>query len=138
MSSPASNSNRDSLSFSLLDPRIQRWIWEQGWNELRDIQERAIPAILGKQDLVIAAATASGKTEAAFFPILTHLLISKDPKATVLYISPLKALINDQWARLELLCEKLDIMVTPWHGDISISKKKRFIKQPSGCVSDYS
>ena len=56
----------------------------------------------------------------------------------MVYISPLKALINDQWARLELLCEKLDIMVTPWHGDISISKKKRFIKQAIRLCTDYS
>lgn len=134
MSLPASNSSQASSAFSLLDPRIQNWIWELGWTELRDIQEYAIPAILQEQDVIIAAATASGKTEAAFFPVLTRLLSLQNSQATVLYISPLKALINDQWDRLELLCDKLEIMVTPWHGDISSSKKKRFLKQPSGCV----
>jgi Lhr-like helicases len=134
MSSPASNSSQASTAFGLLDPRIQHWIWELGWTELRDVQEYAIPAILQEQDVIIAAATASGKTEAASFPVLTRLLQIQNSQATVLYISPLKALINDQWDRLELLCEKLEIMVTPWHGDISSSKKKRFLNNPSGCV----
>ncbi len=134
MNLPASNSSQASAAFSLLDPRIQHWIWELGWTELRDVQEYAIPAILQEQDVIIAAATASGKTEAAFFPVLTRLLGMQNAQATVLYISPLKALINDQWDRLELLCEKLEIMVTPWHGDISASKKKRFLSNPGGCV----
>lgn len=132
MSSQASGS--ESSSFSLLDERIQRWIWQARWTELRDAQERAIPAILeGKRDVIIAAATATGKTEAAFFPILTRLLAASRP-ACALYISPLKALINDQWSRLELLCESLDVPVVPWHGDISVSRKKEFIKQPRGCL----
>lgn len=135
MSSPASNCNSSSSSFELLDDRIQHWIWELGWSELRDVQEKAIPAILDKKDVIIAAATASGKTEAAFFPILTRLLAAKNEKLpVVIYISPLKALINDQWSRLELLCETLNVMVTPWHGDVSLSKKKRFIRQTSGCL----
>ncbi|WP_378954586.1 DEAD/DEAH box helicase [Pelosinus sp. sgz500959] len=134
MSSPVSSSSQASSAFSLLDPRIQHWIWELRWTELRDVQEYAIPAILEEQDVIIAAATASGKTEAAFFPVLTRLLGMQNSQATVIYISPLKALINDQWDRLELLCEQLEIMVTPWHGDISSSRKKRFLNKPGGCV----
>jgi ATP-dependent Lhr-like helicase len=132
MSSRASGS--ESASFALLDPRIQRWIWQARWTELRDAQERAIPPILeGKRDVIIAAATAAGKTEAAFFPILTRLLASATPSCA-LYISPLKALINDQWSRLQLLCDSLDIPVVPWHGDISDSRKKQFLKHPRGCL----
>lgn len=124
-----------SSAFELLDKRIQRWIWSEGWEELRDIQERAIPAIIDDaRDIIIAAATACGKTEAAFFPILTRLLKTEPPAALVVYVSPLKALINDQWARLERLCEKLDVPVHPWHGDISVSKKQRFFKKPVGVV----
>jgi ATP-dependent Lhr-like helicase len=132
MTSPASGS--ESSSFALLDQRIQRWIWQSHWIELRDAQERAIPPILeGTRDVIIAAATAAGKTEAAFFPILTRLLASTLP-ACALYISPLKALINDQWQRLEGLCDTLDIPVVPWHGDISDSRKKKFLKHPRGCL----
>ena len=50
---------------------MQRWIWDQGWSELRDIQEMAVAPILAREDVIISAATASGKTEAAFLPILT-------------------------------------------------------------------
>ena len=132
MSSPPSSS--DSTAFSLLDTRIQRWIWQARWTELKDAQERAIPLILaGKRDVIIAAATASGKTEAAFFPILTRMLAEKEP-GCALYISPLKALINDQWSRLSLLCESLEIPVIPWHGDISDSLKKKFARDPHGCL----
>lgn len=123
-----------SDSFSLLDERIQRWIWQSGWSELKDAQEQAIPIILdGRQDVIIAAATASGKTEAAFLPILTRLL-SEPEMGCALYISPIKALINDQWWRLEGLCETLEISVTPWHGDISSTKKRQFQKSPQGCL----
>lgn len=124
-----------SSSFELLDERIQRWIWAEGWTELRDAQERAIPAILAKEgDVIIAAATAAGKTEAAFLPILTKMLEDGDECGITLYISPLKALINDQFGRLELLCEALNVPVWPWHGDISSSLKNRFIKRPSGVL----
>lgn len=134
MSLPVSKSN-PSNSFSLLDERIQRWIWQSGWSELKDVQEQAIPIILdGKQDVIIAAATASGKTEAAFLPILTRLLSEQQEAGCVLYISPLKALINDQWWRLEGLCKTLEISVTPWHGDSPRTKKRKFQKSPQGCL----
>ena len=124
-----------SNSFSLLDERIQRWIWEAGWTELKDVQERAIPLLLdGGQDVILAAATAAGKTEAAFFPILTRMLGAQHAAPCVLYVSPLKALINDQWNRLDGLCETLAVPVTPWHGDISAAKKQRFLKQHRGCL----
>lgn len=136
MSSPPSHSDElfGSSSFERLHPLIQKWIWREGWTELKDAQEQAIPVILRKnKDVIIAAATASGKTEAAFLPILTQLL-STEKQGVVLYISPLKALINDQWGRLQRLCEELKIPVTPWHGDISDGPKKKFFKNPQGVV----
>lgn len=130
--SPASSS-AESHGFHALDPRIQKWIWESGWNELREAQERAIPVILGGQgDLIIAASTASGKTEAAFLPILTRMAAAEGSLS--LYISPLKALINDQCRRMEELAGLLDIPVTPWHGDIGQGRKSKFLKSPKGCL----
>ena len=121
-------------SYHLLDERIRRFIYEQRWTALRDVQEQAIPLILkSDQDVILAASTASGKTEAAFFPALT-LLLQKQPAGLIVYISPLKALINDQFGRLETLCETLGIPVWPWHGDISASKKARFIVQRQGVL----
>lgn len=133
MSLPPSSS--ESTGFTLLEPRIQRWIWAEGWTSLRDAQERAIPALLGAdQDVIIAAATAAGKTEAAFLPILTNLLQDQGSPGAVLYISPLKALINDQWDRLSRLCDELELPVIAWHGDISASRKHRFLKSPQGIL----
>lgn len=132
---PASNSDKPkSSNFELLHSKIQKWIWDVGWSELKDAQELAIPLIIdGEQDVLISASTASGKTEAAFLPILTTML-KADGKVAVLYISPLKALINDQWGRLYCLCEQLGIPAIPWHGDVSDNRKKRFLKQPQGIL----
>ncbi len=135
MTSPPSSSENASSAFFLLDERIQRWIWDAGWSELREVQERAIPPILtGDLDVIVAAATASGKTEAAFLPILSSLLSDDAAGSCVLYVSPLKALINDQWGRLERLCDAIEIPVFPWHGDISGGRKKEFLKSRNGIL----
>lgn len=125
----------ESQAFDRLHPLVQRWIYDQGWTELRDAQERAIAPILGgSDDVIISAATAAGKTEAAFLPICSRLLDTKSECSAVLYISPLKALINDQNDRMERLCKTLKIDVYPWHGDIAQSRKREFLKTPSGIL----
>jgi len=125
-----------STAFSQLNEKIKRWIWEHNWSELRDIQEAAITPILeGRTDIIIAASTASGKTEAAFLPICSKLVEQQSGnKATVIYISPLKALINDQFSRIQELCEHLNIAVHPWHGDIATNKKRDFLKDSNGIL----
>jgi ATP-dependent Lhr-like helicase len=127
-------SEAPSSAFHQLDERIQRFIWAEGWESLRDAQEAAIPLILkADRDVIVAAATAAGKTEAAFLPALTHLL-QTNPPGLIVYVSPLKALINDQFGRLERLCEQLEIAVWPWHGDISASLKTRFTTRREGVL----
>lgn len=124
----------ESSAFARLDHRIQQFLWREGWTELRAAQERAIGPILDTDhDVIIAAATASGKTEAAFLPALTRLLRSREPRL-IIYVSPLKALINDQFGRLDRLCEQLELPVWPWHGDISASVKQRFWRNPHGVL----
>jgi len=100
---------------------------------LRDIQAQATAAILGGgNDVLIAAATAAGKTEAAFLPVLTKIADRANPGLSVLYVGPLKALINDQFRRLDLLCERLEIPVVRWHGDAPQSAKSKMMRNPSG------
>lgn len=125
-----------STSFDRLHPLMQRWVWQQGWPSLRDVQERAIPAVLeAGQDVIIAAATASGKTEAAFLPLLSRLLDAPPaPAAHILCISPLKALINDQETRLASMCHLPELPVVAWHGDVPASRKQRFIASPRGVL----
>jgi len=135
MSSHRSDSDTASSSFDLLDERIKRWIWSAGWTSLRDAQEQVIPCILAAdRDVIVAAATASGKTEAAFLPILSRLIQPEEEGGSVIYVSPLIALINDQWTRMESLCQDLDVQTVAWHGDITASQKQKFVKNPSGIL----
>ena len=130
---PHSASERPA--FDRLAPEIQRWIREQGWEELRGIQSRAIHAILDDPgDVLVAADTAAGKTEAAFLPILTEVCRRTRPGAAILYISPLKALINDQFRRLDQLCDWLEVDVVRWHGDAPQAAKQRALRNPRGIV----
>jgi ATP-dependent Lhr-like helicase len=100
------------------------------------VQERAVAPILdGDRDVIIAAATASGKTEAALLPLLTKLLEqSQSPPAHLICVSPLKALINDQTTRLEDMCALPELPVVPWHGEANLSKKQRWIASPRGVI----
>lgn len=125
-----------SSSFDLLDTKVQQWVWKQGWTSLKDIQENSIPPILDDNcDVIISAATAGGKTEAVFLPILTNILRWESVSGyQVLYISPLKSLINDQFRRLQDMTQNMSINVTPWHGDISSSKKHNSLKIPNGIL----
>ncbi|WP_432468871.1 DEAD/DEAH box helicase [Agarivorans sp. Z349TD_8] len=117
-----------------LDHRVQRWIFKQGWTGLREIQCLAIEPILSeKTDVLISASTAAGKTEAFFLPALSAIA-AQENGIGILYVSPLKALINDQNRRLESLSDLLEIPVTPWHGDSSQSRKKKLKASPSGVV----
>ncbi|MBM3269238.1 MAG: DEAD/DEAH box helicase [Candidatus Sericytochromatia bacterium] len=124
----------DSTAFDLLDDRIQRWIWQR-WSGLYDIQEGAIRAILeGGTDVLISAATASGKTEAAFLPICHRLAGDARGGVRALYVGPLKALINDQFGRLDALCESLEIPVSRWHGDVAAGAKQKALRHPAGIL----
>jgi len=117
-----------SSGFELLDEGVQRWIWKQGWKSLREIQERSIPSVLqAETDIVISASTAAGKTEAAFLPACTLMAQNPIDGFSILYISPLKALINDQYRRLKGLCEILDMPVTQ-----SLKEKQK--RNPSGIL----
>lgn len=130
---PHSSSDPTPSSFDRLHPEIRRWIREQGWQEIREIQDRAIGAILGgESDVIIAASTSAGKTEAAFLPLLTLAAARERRGLAILYVSPLKALINDQFRRLDLLCERMEIDVVRWHGDAPQAAKRRTLRDPKG------
>lgn len=125
-----------SSRFNRLHRSVQEFIWNEGWGELRGIQQKAIDVIFDTdKHLLICAPTASGKTEAAFMPILSE--IADDPSGGVkaLYVGPLKALINDQFRRLEeKLCAHANISVHRWHGDVSSSAKRRLVENPGGVL----
>ena len=125
----------ESQGFNRLQEGVQRWVWRQNWTALRDIQEQAIEPILNADcDVIISASTAAGKTEAAFLPACSRVAELSPDSFGILYISPLKALINDQYRRLQSLCEILDFPVTPWHGDVLRSVKDKQRKNPRGIL----
>ncbi|WP_299485476.1 DEAD/DEAH box helicase [Acaryochloris sp. IP29b_bin.137] len=122
-------------NFYRLHPRVQQWIASKKWPSLREIQELAIPPILAAdRDVIITAATAQGKTEAAFLPILSQLVDQPAQGIQVIGLGPLKALINDQHRRLSAIGDCLDVPVCPWHGDISSGPKQRLLKKPAGVL----
>ena len=101
---------------------------------MRPIQAAAIQRIIATDNhYILSSRTASGKTEAAFLPILSKVNFN-EAGVKVLYISPLIALINDQFLRVEDLCKNLEVAVTKWHGEASISLKRTLLKDPQGVV----
>lgn len=128
-----------SRAFALYHPTIQRWIYQRGWDRLRDAQERAAELIMAAdRDVIIASATASGKTEAALLPICSALAhqheVASATGVAALYVSPLKALINDQYDRIVDLAEPLELRVHRWHGDAPAAGKARVLRAPSGLL----
>lgn len=128
-----------ATAYSRLHPEVQRWVWNQSWDRLRSVQAEAVAPVLAGSDLVIAAATASGKTEAAWLPACSAIAAANDdgtsqPGVKALYLGPLKALINDQALRLEGLGELTDIPVHRWHGDVAGSSKRAVVRNPDGIL----
>ena len=122
-------------AFDELAPFIRDYIYRNRWENLRNIQVAAIDVILHTdENLLLSTGTASGKTEAAFLPILTDLYNNPSTSVGVLYISPLKALINDQFERLTDLLIEADFPVYKWHGDVSDSHKNKLRKNPRGLL----
>jgi ATP-dependent Lhr-like helicase len=121
--------------YDRLAPFIQDFIYENGWTEIRGIQIAACEVLFDTDNnLLLSSGTASGKTEAAFLPALTRLYENPSSSVGIVYISPLKALINDQFKRLELLLRDSHIPVCKWHGDAPQSEKNRLIKNPQGIL----
>ena len=122
-------------AFDRYAPFVQEYIYQNHWENLRSIQVAAADAIFNTdENVLLTASTASGKTEAAFFPVIT--LFSEDMPSSVgcIYIGPLKALINDQFSRLNDLCAEADIPVWHWHGDVAQSHKAKLMRHPSGSL----
>jgi ATP-dependent Lhr-like helicase len=114
---------------------IREFIFRNSWDELRPIQVFAASSVFETENnLLLTSSTASGKTEAAFFPILSMLEGDQPSSVAVLYVAPLKSLINDQFGRLNDLLLQSGIPVTHWHGDVAASHKKKLLENPRGIL----
>ncbi|MGL4863160.1 DEAD/DEAH box helicase [Cetobacterium sp.] len=119
------------MSFNLLDPKLrEKIITKLEWKSLKPVQEASIPEIIKRKDLIILAPTAGGKTEACFFPILSLMAKERKVGLRCIYLSPIKALLNNQEIRIKELGKFLDFEVFKWHGDVSRGKKEKFTISP--------
>ena len=118
-------------AFNLLHPLVRQAVSRLGWHSLRFIQIAVINAYFATaRDLLISSPTASGKTEAILLPGFSDIIPNHQGSVQILWLSPLKALINDQYGRLEPIAKGLDIPVHAWHGDIDDGRKEAVRRNP--------
>jgi len=113
----------------LLSARILELIREKGWSGLTDVQEKAVPEILSGNNVLVMAPTGEGKTEAALLPVLSVLTESNAEPVAVLYITPMKALINDLYERIEWWAQRLGLVVAKKHGDTPAKERVRRLRR---------
>ena len=99
-----------------------------GWPGLRPLQEESIEPLLDGSDAVLLAPTAGGKTEAASFPLLSKMAAENWTGTSVLYVCPLKALLNNLLPRLETYTSWLGRTAALWHGDVSQPRRKKILR----------
>ncbi|HBP21508.1 MAG TPA: ATP-dependent helicase [Planctomycetes bacterium] len=118
-------------SFDRLHPAVQHHIVNSlGWRSLRPLQEDSVDPLLAGEHALLLAPTAGGKTEAAIFPLLSRMLQENWRGLSVLYVCPIKALLNNLEPRLAKYASLLGRRVGLWHGDVGPSARKRLISDP--------
>ncbi|MHB8973732.1 MAG: DEAD/DEAH box helicase [Pirellulaceae bacterium] len=122
-------------NFEQLHPAVQHHVVNSmGWRELRPFQEAVIPGILGGQHMIVLAPTAGGKTEAAFLPVVSRMLTEGWTGLSVLYICPIKALLNNLDIRLQRYCTLLGRRSALWHGDVNTTTRRHILRDPPDCL----
>jgi len=121
--------------FEQLHPAVQHHVVNSlGWRQLRPFQEEVIPSILDGKHIIVLAPTAGGKTEAAFLPIASRMLSEDWRGLSVLYICPIKALLNNLDIRLQRYCTLLGRRSTLWHGDVTTTARRHILRDPPDCL----
>ena len=121
--------------FELLHPALRHHIVNSlGWRDLRPFQEAVIPRIVAGEHLIILAPTAGGKTEAAFLPVLSRMLSEDWKGLSLLYLCPIKALLNNLESRLHRYCGLVGRNAALWHGDVNTADRKRIQRDAPDCL----
>ena len=121
--------------FDQLHPALRHHIVNSlGWRDLRPFQEAVIEPILSGEHMVVLAPTAGGKTEAAFFPVVSRMLSENWTGLSLLYLCPIKALLNNLETRLDRYSTLLGRRSALWHGDVPTSKRRQILREPPDCL----
>lgn len=121
--------------FDDLHPALQHHIVNSlGWRELRPFQDEVIAPILAGQHLIVLAPTAGGKTEAAFFPVVSRMLSEDWSGLSLLYVCPIKALLNNLDVRLQRYCSLIGRRSALWHGDVTTTARRHVLRDPPDCL----
>jgi ATP-dependent Lhr-like helicase len=115
------------LSYALDPVLLHHIVNTLGWPDLRPLQRDAAAPLIAGEDALLLAPTAGGKTEAAIFPILTRMVAERWTGTSVLYLCPLKALLNNLEPRLERYADWTGRRVALWHGDVTNSKRRAIL-----------
>ena len=119
-------------AFARFPARLQEAIVSRlGWTTLRPVQEIASEAILDGKNAIVLAPTAGGKTEAAIFAALAQLIEREPGGVGVIYVAPIKALLNNQDERIGGYAEMVGLRRFVWHGDVSDAAKRAFVREPA-------
>ncbi|MEQ1891108.1 MAG: DEAD/DEAH box helicase, partial [Planctomycetota bacterium] len=123
------------MSFERLHPVVQHHVVNTlGWRTLRPLQEAAIEPLLAGEDALLLAPTAGGKTEAACFPLLSRMASEEWRGLSLLYVCPIKALLNNVHRRVETFCGWLGRRAELWHGDVNESARGRIRRDPPDVI----
>lgn len=127
--------SQPSAFFSLTSRMQQSIVSRLGWRSLRPVQEASIPPLLRGDDAIVLAPTAGGKTESAMIPLMDRLLANGfNGQAALLYLCPLKALINNLLPRLQSLAALAGRDAFAWHGEVTSTERKSFLKDPQAVL----
>lgn len=120
-----------TAAFDALHPALRYHIISTlGWPDLRPTQAEAVEPVMTGKDVLLLAPTAGGKTEAAIFPLASRMAAQRWRGLSVLYICPLKALLNNLVPRLERYAGFLGLRVGLWHGDVGEPARRRMLRDP--------
>ena len=115
--------------FEKIHPALQYHVVNSlGWSSLRPTQLQAIEPILSGLHCLLLAPTAGGKTEAAIIPVLSRMMTDAWPGVSVIYVCPIKALLNNLEQRLSYYAGLVGRRVAVWHGDVSQTQKGHALK----------
>ncbi|WP_205719061.1 DEAD/DEAH box helicase [Actinomadura geliboluensis] len=119
------------MSLGALHPSLAHHIANSlGWATLRPLQREAVGPLLAGEDALLLAPTAGGKTEASLFPLLTRMAAESWGAPSLLYLAPLKALLNNLRPRLETYTGWLGMRAAVWHGDVTSGARARLLREP--------